>query len=104
MLNAYINYSFIVSLIIPVFFGMLYFINYRYFNNRSNIFINECSFWGKVKKESSHMVMHSPHIEDNENVMKKNEPIKNRFCRKCGTELLEGSKFCHKCGTETVDL
>ncbi len=28
------------------------------------------------------------------------EPKRIRFCRKCGTELLEGSVFCRKCGTK----
>jgi hypothetical protein len=25
-----------------------------------------------------------------------------RFCRKCGSELLDGAKFCNKCGTKVI--
>ena len=25
-----------------------------------------------------------------------------RFCRTCGSELLDGAKFCNKCGTEVI--
>ena len=25
-----------------------------------------------------------------------------RFCRRCGSELLDGAKFCNKCGTEVI--
>ena len=26
-----------------------------------------------------------------------------RFCRKCGSELLDGAKYCNKCGTEVKE-
>ena len=25
-----------------------------------------------------------------------------RFCRKCGSNMLDGAKFCNKCGTEVI--
>lgn len=84
-------------------FSVILFFSIFYFKKRKHIFINDCTFWGEVKKEKSHVAMYSPHIEDDGNVMKETEIIKNRFCRKCGTKLAEGSKFCHKCGTEIVE-